>query len=298
MAVNLSKNNLCINQIIEQKNEKITIESDEIVPDIKPDVLSIISSSGNICLHKKEVQDGKVRIEGTVNAYVVYIADDENSSMRAINANIDFSKNIEMKDLKSSMQLECTTDLTELECKIINGRKISLKANIQMNLTAYSNENVEYVDNIENKKDMQLLNEKININSLIGNGSTKVYAKDTVSIDNVDNLSEIMKVEIRLENKENKVSYNKILTKADSVFKIMYLTDDGRINSVMATIPVMGFIDMKDINEDSICDVTYELKNIIIKPNNVEEHSVYVEAEFEIFCAVYKKQEINIIQDM
>ena len=54
MAVNLSKNNLCINQIIEQKNEKITIESDEIVPDIKPDVLSIISSSGNICLHKKE----------------------------------------------------------------------------------------------------------------------------------------------------------------------------------------------------------------------------------------------------
>ena len=67
MAVNLSKNNLCINQIIEQKNEKITIESDEIVPDIKPDVLSIISSSGNICLHKKEVQDGKVRIEGTVN---------------------------------------------------------------------------------------------------------------------------------------------------------------------------------------------------------------------------------------
>ena len=204
MAVNLSKNNLCINQIIEQKNEKITIESDEIVPDIKPDVLSIISSSGNICLHKKEVQDGKVRIEGTVNAYVVYIADDENSSMRAINANIDFSKNIEMKDLKSSMQLECTTDLTELECKIINGRKISLKANIQMSLTAYSNENVEYVDNIENKKDMQLLNEKININSLIGNGSTKVYAKDTVSIDNVDNLSEIMKVEIRLENKENK----------------------------------------------------------------------------------------------
>ena len=146
MAVNLSKNNLCINQIIEQKNEKITIESDEIVPDIKPDVLSIISSSGNICLHKKEVQDGKVRIEGTVNAYVVYIADDENSSMRAINANIDFSKNIEMKELKSSMQLECTTDLTELECKIINGRKISLKANIQMNLTAYSNENVEIVN--------------------------------------------------------------------------------------------------------------------------------------------------------
>ena len=161
MAVNLSKNNLCINQIIEQKNEKIILKNDENYPNIKPNIRILISRSGNKSLHKKEVEYGKVRIEGTVNAYVVYIADDENSSMRAINANIDFSKNIEMKELKSSMQLECTTDLTELECKIINGRKISLKANIQMNLTAYSNENVEYVDNIENKKDMQLLNEKI-----------------------------------------------------------------------------------------------------------------------------------------
>ena len=55
---------------------------------------------------------------------------------------------------------------------------VILKANIQMNLTAYSNENVEYVDNIENKKDMQLLNEKININSLIGNGLSLIHISE------------------------------------------------------------------------------------------------------------------------
>ena len=76
------------------------------------------------------------------------------------------------------------------------------------------------------------------------------------------------------------------------------MTDASRINTVNATIPIMGFIDMQDVNEDNICDVSYELKNIVVKPNNVEEHSVHVEAEIEIFCFVYKKQEINMIQDM
>lgn len=298
MAIKLSKNNVCINQIVGQKNEKITIEGDEIVPDVKPDILSIVSTNGNICIYKKEIQEGKIKIDGSINAYIIYIADDEKSSMRAINTSIDFSKNIEMKEIKSNMQLECKPELNNIECKILNERKVNLKANVQFRLTVYSNENVEYVDSIEDNANMQLLSEKMNIDSLIGSGSTKVYAKDTVSIDNVDNLSEVMKVKISLENKENKISYNKVLTKADAVFKIMYLTDDGRINTVNATIPVMGFIDMQDVNEENLCDVSYELKNIIVKPNNVEEHSIHLEAELEVFCSVYKKQEINIIQDL
>ena len=71
--------------------------------------------------------------------------------------------------------------------------------------------------------------------------------------------------------------------------KVTYLTDDNRVNTANATIPIMGFIDMQDVSEDNICDVSYELRNILIKPNNVEEHSMHIEAELEILCFVYKK---------
>lgn len=297
MAIKLSKNNLCIHQIVGQKSERITIEGDEIVPDVKPDILSIVSTNGNICIYKKEIQDGNVKIDGSINVYVIYIADDEKSSIRALNTSIDFSRTIDMRELKNGMQLECKKELQNIECKILNGRKINIKANMQVALTAYKNENVEYIDNIDNPN-MQLLNEKVTINSLVGSGTTKVYAKDTISIENIDNLSEIMKVTLMLENQENKISYNKILTKADVMVKLMYLTDDGRINNISASIPVMGFIDMQDVAEDDICNVSYELKNIVVKPNNVEEHSIHVEAEIEISCSVFKKQEINMIQDL
>ena len=60
----------------------------------------------------------------------------------------------------------------------------------------------------------------------------------------------------------------------------------------------MGFIDIPDITEENICSVKYEIKNMIIKPNSVEEHSIYVEVEIGIMCSVYKNQEITLIQDL
>ena len=36
----------------------------------------------------------------------------------------------------------------------------------------------------------------------------------------------------------------------------------------------------------------------LIKPNNVDEHSIYVEVELEISCNVYEKRELVIIQDL
>ena len=55
---------------------------------------------------------------------------------------------------------------------------------------------------------------------------------------------------------------------------------------------------MPNIKEDNICELSYLIKNIIIKPNSVEEHTVYIEMEVEISCIVYEEKEIKSIQDM
>ena len=76
----------------------------------------------------------------------------------------------------------------------------------------------------------------------------KHMQKDTIKLNETDNLAEIMKCNFRILNKDVKISYNKVLVKSDLEAKILYLTDDNRINSVETIIiPVMGFIDVQDI---------------------------------------------------
>jgi len=297
MAIETTKDSVCINQIIGQKNESVLVEGDSIIPDIKPDILSAISTSGTVCIYKKEILDGKVRIDGSIDAYIIYLADDANMAVRSINSNIDFTQIIEIERVEPGMLLETKVGLKSIECRVLNGRKVSLKAILDIDVKVSSNQNVDIIHSV-NIKDIQMLNKDLNINSLIGSGETKVFAKDTLIIDNIDNLSEVMKAEVKIVNKDTKISYNKALVKSDLNIKLLYLTEDNRINSVEGNIPIMGFIDIKDISEENMCDVKYEIKNLLVKANNVEEHSIYVDAEIQIYCQVYKKQSINLIQDL
>lgn len=298
MAIETLKENLCVNQIIGKAKENITTEGDVIIPDIKPDILSTINTNGTVCIYKKEVSDGKIRIDGGVQVYIMYLADDENGNVRGLNTVVEFSKVIDMENVNSNMSLESDIRLSNIECKVLNGRKVNIKVNIDVDVSVYSNENMDFIKDIENNDDIQVLNTSATMDSLLGSGSTKAFAKDTITIDNNDNLAEIMKVTLNLTNKEEKTSYNKILAKSDMQVNILYLTDDNRVNEVNWQIPVMGFIDMQNISDENLCSVNYEIKNVLIKPNSIEEHSIYVEVELEIYCNVFEKKELNIIQDL
>ncbi len=297
MVVETTRDNICVNHIIAQKNENFIAEGDSIIPDIKPDIINEVCTSGTVCIYKKEINEGKVRLDGCVNTYIMYQADDENNRVRSLNVNLDFTQVIDIPNAMPDMNLETNVKLKSIECKVINGRKINVKAFLEANIKITANENIDIINDV-NLKGIQMLNKNLNVNSLIGRGTTKTYAKDTLIIDNIDNLSEIMKADLHISNRDIKVSYNKVLAKSDLNVRILYLTDDNRINSVESVIPVMGFIDIEDVSEENIIDTKYEIKNLIIKPNNVEEHSIYVEVEIEIYCEVYRNQEINLIQDL
>ena len=298
MDIEAKKNNFCINQIIGQKSENIIIEGDSIIPDIKPDILNSINIDGIVCIYKKEILNGKIKIDGSVDSNIIYLADNEESGIRGFNANIVFSKTIEMENAKNDMLMDCEVKLKNIECKVLNGRKVNVKCILEVNIKLSINKNVEFIDDILNINDLQKLNKKFNMNSILGSGETNCFAKDTVLIDNIDDLAEIMKTNAQIINKETKISYNKILAKADLSVKILYLTEDNRINIVKTKLPIMGFIDIPNISDDNICDVKFVLKNLIVKPNNIEDHSIYIEAEVEINCDVFENKDLDIIEDL
>lgn len=298
MVVDTIKENLCVNKLVATKKEVILVEGDMIVPDSKPDILNTICTSGVVCIYKKEVLEEKVRIDGNINTYIMYMADDSKDKVRGLTTSLDFSESIQIANCKEGMNCKLNTKLKSIEAKVINGRKVGIKAAIEIEINIYSNEEVEIVNNVQNAEDIQILKEDLKVNSLVGMGDTKIYAKDTVNIDNVDNLAEILKADVAIGEKDVKISYNKILTKSEASIKIMYLTEDNRINNITAKIPVVGFIDIPNVTEENMCDVDYEIKNIVLKPNSAEEHSIYIELEISAAATVYEEKEINLIQDL
>ena len=298
MEIDVSKEQICINKLVCEKKEIVFVEEDMIVPDSKPDILNAINMSGNVCIYKKEVTDGKVKIDGCVSTYIMYLPDSKEDNLRGLNASIEFSQNIAIPECKEGMQAIICVEIKDLECKVLNGRKINVRAGLEIRVKLYSNEEIDIISGINNINDIQTLDKTFEVNSLVGNGNARVYVKDTLNIDTQDEIAEILKTDVSLEDCDIKISYNKILSKCEVNIKIMYLTEDNRINTVQGKIPAVGFIDMPNVSEDNVCEINNEINNIIARPNSAEEHSIYVEIEIETTVTAYEKREIALIQDL
>lgn len=329
MEIDITKESLNIKKVVCEKKEIVNIQGDMIVPDSKPDILNTISTSGNVCIYKKEVTEGKIKLDGNILAYIMYLADanedtvidtvadfdesediNRNSAMtseinnnnkinniRGLNTNLDFSETFSMPELENGMNVDISPIIKLIECKVINGRKIGIKVTLEIEMKVYSKETIDVITDL-NDKNIQVLSKNVKVNSLLGEGITKASIKENISIPNTDNLAEMLSTQLSLVDKDIKISYNKILAKSEVEIKMVYLTEEGQICTTQSRVPLVGFIDMPNIKEENICETSYVIKNIIIKPNSIEEHSVYVEMEVEISCMTYEEKEIRIIQDM
>lgn len=298
MAVETARDKIKLNQTVGQKQEIITVDGDAIVNDVKPDVLKIINTNGTICIQKRETLNGKVKLEGCVNTYIIYLADDENGSIRTINTSLDFSATIEMDNCKEGHTLEENLCIKGFETKILNSRKVHIKAFIEANFKVLSSEDIEAVVDIKDEEDIQMLNSSKNLMSLIGENTGKCVLKDAIEINAEDDLAEIMRVSFAISDMETKTSYNKVLIKANANVSIMYLTEDNKISNALGQIPIMGFIDMPNVTDTAECIAKIKLRNLELRPNNIEEHSIYVEANLDLFCRAFENKQINVIEDV
>ena len=298
MSIEVLQDNLCINRLIERKKKEIELETAVIVPDVKPDIIKPIDLSGTICIYKKELINGRVKIDGSIDSNIIYLADSEDESIRGLNSNIDFSEFIEIDNEIINADIDVNIEIKDMECNILNGRKINLKAIIEINLRIYSNDGINILKDIKGVSGLQKLDKVMQLNSMTGKNSTKSIAKENIILAPEEKIVEILKKEIRIINKDFKLSYNKIVAKAEVDIKILYLNSEGKIKFVEKILPIAGFIDMENVTEENICDVKYCVKNILVKLNNENENSFYVEIEVEINCFVYETKDIEIIQDV
>ena len=137
MEVNVTKQNITVNKLVSSKKEIVTIEGDMIVPDVKPDILNTIDTVGNVCTYKKEVLDGRVRLDGSVNLNVIYLADSETDITRGLTNSLDFTQIIDVDGCRSGMELRNNITIKEIECKVLNGRKINTKVVLEIDIYIY-----------------------------------------------------------------------------------------------------------------------------------------------------------------
>ncbi len=285
-----------------EKKTKV-LEGDISVPDIKPDILSLINVDSDVFITKTEALNGKVNVEGTMEICVLYLAEDDGGTIKSLNNSFNFYETFNVPEANEDTIIDLKFYKGPIECKIVNARKLNIKSPITLDLKATNTIEHTIAKDVVDDRKIELQKEKIGMEMLCNCKRENIEIKESVSLDeDCKPIGEILKACIKIINEDYKISYNKILAKADALIKIIYVADNDErsIESFETTIPVMGFIDYNGISEDMDIELKYNLKTFLLKPvyQDLKALSFSVESTIEIKACVYKKGEMELITDV
>lgn len=288
--------------IANEKKIKV-VEGDLVVPDIKPDILSLINVDNEVYITKEEVENGKVNVEGVMDVSVIYLSEEEKGTFRNLNNVFTFYESFDVPNVMENSVLDLKVYKGATECKVINGRRINIKSPITLDLKVLNTAECVIAKDVVDDRNVEVKKDKWNMNMLCSCSCQEINLKENISLDEgCPPIGEILRANIKLINEDYKISYNKILAKADAVIKIIYVADNEResLEFFESTVPVMGFVDYEGINENMDVKLKFNMKSFLVHPiyQDMKAVSFSVESDIGIKACVYEKSEVEMIADI
>lgn len=295
MELQIQNEKIDIKKSLGTKRKLITIEKDFILPDSKPDIIEAQDENANAYICKKENMENKIKIEGGVVLRIAYLTSEGKSRVLVTEEN--FSEMLDMQGINENSYITEKIEVVETSVKIINERKIHFKVDANCTLKASNKETVEFIREINQVHGLQTLNQTKQIESFIGHGESRISLKEKLEIQNLQENIEIIKIKPEIRNVEKKMSYNKVLVKADCQINCLYMTEAGSVYITKKEAPMMGFLDIENVEDTDECNVDFSLKRISVEEKEITS-GIDIELEFNAIGDVYKMQEINVLNDL
>jgi len=295
MELQIQNEKINIKKSLGTKRKVITIEKDFILPDSKPDIIEAQDENANAYICKKENMENKIKIEGGIVLRIAYLTSEGKSRVLVTEEN--FSEMLDMQGINENSYVTEKIEVIETSVKIINERKIHFKVDANCTLKASNKETVEFIREINQVHGLQTLNQTKQIESFIGHGESRISLKEKLEIQNLQENIEIIKIKPEIRNVENKMSYNNVLVKADCQINCLYMTEAGSVYITKKEVPMMGFLDIENVEDTDECNVDFSLKRISVEEKEITS-GIDIELEFNAIGDVYKAQEINILNDL
>jgi len=198
----------------------ISTETDVIVPDSKPDAEKILQTDADAVLNGFEVQNGRVLVYGTVKFNILYSSPE--NELKNVATEATFTDVLEVSGAEPGLPADVSLKLKKHECRILNGRKLSVKADIEVCAEVFKGEELDAVSQIEDAPVEAKTKSVCCIRKNAPDVQTFLVKEQAEIAGDLPSAFEILRAEAKISNKNLKVISNKIIVKADIDVSVLY----------------------------------------------------------------------------
>jgi len=291
VGLELIRDTLRFEQVVGEGQSQALVNRDIIVPDIKPDIARILSVEGKVNITSREVNEGRIAVEGDVNLQILYAPSEGPQPIYSMSQNANFSHYVDVVGAAPKMDSEVRCDIEHIDFDRINGRKLNIQCvlNLKGKVTDYVS--VDAIKEVEGMPGIQILRDTVLTDEAMGDNTAQTVVRGTVTIpESLPQADELLKYSAMIHNRDVKVEDGKVIISGNVFIPLLYSSKDENVDiyKVDDDMVFTHTMDMPGITPDMTCRVEHSVEDIYAELKEDEESQMRL-IEIEVVLGLKAK---------
>ncbi len=294
---------MCTNHfsnIIQTKKNIIASKEDFMLPKEAEDFFEILNLETKIKNTEYKESYNKIMIKGDIDIKIIYLAENSDETVKKVNTTIPFSAMVELENINDKSRFDIKYNMQNFDLRlnpdITSTKTMNASYQIEVDVTMYEDEEIEYVDDFYSQtrnlnydiKNIDAVKQNINITKRIDikENVTNILPPDTRILDYTLDTNYIMP----------KISNNNVIIEGNA--KVILLLQD--LNTLELESKAIDILISQSIDIDNINNNSNAYVNIINENINVIQSGQDIEAriQLEVNVDIEDTTNLNIVNNI
>lgn len=300
----LEKKYIHMNREKGKASSQLTLDDDFNVPDSKPDVVRLIQDKGEIKITETDVTPGHIRIKGVLQFSLLYRSDNQERKINSMTGELPFQESLAMDGVNEYDAVRIRWQIEDLTVGIINSRKMSVKALIELSAVVNEIYDEEVATGIVLREGVEILEHtRMALQLFEAKKDTYRFKEEIMLPSNKPNIREVLWKSVQLRGVETRLMENQIMLKGEALVFVLYLgeEEEERLQWLETALPFSGSIECSGCGGDMILDVSYDVAAVELEPKpdyDGEERMLHLELVLDLDIHIYQEEQFQMLEDL
>ena len=279
----------------ECKKQEETLET--IVPDSYPDVQRILCAGGTAVVRSRESHNGSAAVSGGVRARVLYMAEGE-TVPRCLENYLPFHIKAESAELTDNSQIMFRVHVLNVDVRMLNSRKIILRANLCWELTAYDACSQTLYELEQPPAALQTKTAEYELLLPAETSECAFSMTEELRLPSARPMTgELMQFMPRPEITEKRIAGDKAVFKGIVHLRLLYATEDG-LAAHETELPFSQFCRLQNVYEEDDLELWPVLTECETERSlQGDGFALQVTLGMQVQCLVKNKRRVQLVED-
>lgn len=300
----LIQKNIHMDRIKCSASTQVTIEDDINITDAKPDVYQLVMEQGNVDIEEVRAVEDHVHVKGTLKFQVLYLSDEEVHHPACMEGSLPFEEQVFMDGVGANDNVTVRPMLEDLSVGMINSRKLSVQALIDLKLSVEVLQDMQAATGIESDENVEMQKKTMQaMNLCISKKDIFRVREELVLPGGLPNIFTLLWQSCQLKDLNWRIMDGKMSLQGEISLFFLY-EGEGEDRPVMwheAVIPVSGTVECQGMREGMLENIRCSIghKEIEVKPDeDGEERKISLDLVLDLDMKLYEEEQIEMIADL